>query len=89
MLKTSLKLKSIANRHYDPLGYRIRCALLARTIFDQTATSLLQRAHSEDANEVRYSDSEDWEDDAQGRRWSWTREQKLAAIKYATTTMIE
>jgi hypothetical protein len=53
---------------------------------------LLQRARGEDAEEdaeeAQYSNSDDWEDNDAGRRRSWTQEQKLAAIKYATTTII-
>jgi hypothetical protein len=123
MPKSGLKLKAIANRRYNLLGYRIRTQLPAETIFDQAATNLLQRARgedarsedacsedargedargedacseeargkdacSEDADEVRYSDSNDCKDDDDSRRRSWTWEQKLAAIKYATTTII-
>ena len=88
MPKCGPKPKPIANRRYNPLAYCIRTAIPATTLFDQTAAALLQRACGEDADEV-HSDSESGEDNAQGRRRSWTREQKLAAIKYATTTMIE
>jgi hypothetical protein len=88
MPKSGPKPKAIANRRYNPLGYRIRTQLLAETIFDQVATNLLQHARGEDADKVRYSDSNNCKDDDNSRRRSWTREQKLAAIKYATTTII-
>jgi hypothetical protein len=88
MPKTGPKPKAIADRRYNPLGYRIRTQLPAETIFDQAATNLLQRARGEDPDEVQYSDSDDWKDGDASRRRSWTQEQKLAAIKYATTTII-
>jgi hypothetical protein len=59
MPKSGPKPKPIADRNSDPLGYRIRRALPARTIFDQTATSLLQCACGEAADEASFSDSED------------------------------
>src|SRR5271168_2170170 len=83
MPKSGPKPKPIADRRYNPLAHRIRTAIPTTTIFDQTAIGLLQCARGEGVD-----DSDDGEDDQSHRR-SWTREQKLAAIQYATTTMIE
>jgi hypothetical protein len=47
MPKSGPKLKQIADRRYNPLAYRIRTAIPATTISDQTAIALLQCARGE------------------------------------------
>jgi transposase-like protein len=90
MPKSGPKPKPQSTYRHNPVGYHLRTRqrMPAETVFDQNATNYLQVARGEDSD-AYFSDSDDWKDDAVRRRRAWSREQKLGAIQYATTTFLE
>ena len=75
MPKTGPKLKNASQPRHNPYKYRIPGPFLGDT------NAFLQAARGQDSIE----DTIDNSDDETRRRRSWTREQKLGAIKYATS----
>src|SRR5271170_5081043 len=79
MPKCGPKPKAIAKPRHNPYSYRLPGPFLG------SSDDFLRTAKGQDSKDEAI-DNDIAIDDI--RRWSWTREQKLGAIKYATSTYV-
>jgi hypothetical protein len=85
MPKCGPKLRAIAEPRHNPYGYRLPGPFLGSSD-DFLRTAQGQDPENEATNDDEATDNDEATDDI--RRRSWTREQKLGAIKYATLTYV-
>jgi len=85
MAKPGRKPKSFMAPRYNPYAHRIRASQAsAAPVFQNVSTNYLEIAKGEDVE----SDGGDSDYPNETRRRSWTREQKLGAVHYASLTYI-